>query len=109
MSGGDYSRQWRDLCFRSWLLLLTFVFYLPAMAVSVFLLDKLSPGLGKLSVLWLFGGWWAMLAILSFYQTSFRCPHCGGWFGSSDSWNNPIAGRCLHCGQKRYGGPGELG
>ncbi len=107
MGGDDFSRQWRDLRTRSRLLLFLFVLYLPAMAMAVFALDRISPGLGDRSGFWLFAVWAAVLIILSFYQISFRCPQCGGWFGSSDSWNNPIARRCLHCGQKRYGAPGE--
>ena len=107
-SEADYGRQWRDLRMRSRLLLLLFVFYIPVMALSVFALNGISPGLGDQSWFWLFAGWMVVLIVLGFYQISFRCPHCGGWFGSSDSWNNPIAGHCLHCGQKRYGAPGHL-
>ena len=108
MNGADNGRQWRQLRFRTRLLLLFFVLYLPGMLLGVFVLNAISPGLGNRYGFWLFVGWGLATVVASVYQISFRCPGCGGWFGSSDGWTNPIAGHCLHCGQQRYGRPGEL-
>ena len=107
-SEADYIRQWRDLRFRSWLVLLLFVLFIPAMGFGHYALDRISPRLGERGSFWVLGIWAATAVIASFYQISFRCPRCGGWFGSSDGWTNPFAGHCLHCGQKRHGSPDEL-
>ncbi len=107
MGGTDYNSQWRALRFRSWVLLLLFVLYLPGIALGVFVLDAISPSLGNRDALWLVDGWGLAFVVAGVYQISFRCPGCGGWFGSSHSWTNPIAPRCLHCGLARYASTSE--
>ena len=103
----DNSRRWRRLRVSSLLLLLVFVLYIPVMALGVFTLDAIAPGLGDRAGFWLFAAWGVVLLVVNFYQISFRCPGCGGWFGASNSWTNPIARRCLHCGLARYANPAQ--
>jgi hypothetical protein len=101
----DNSRQWRHLRVFSRLSMAMFVLYLPVVALGIFALNAISPGLGEREGFWLFAVWGLIFIVINFYQISFRCPGCGGWFGSSNTWTNPIAGRCLHCGLARYANP----
>ena len=107
MDGAGYSRQWRDLRIRTWLFVGMFLLFIPAMALATSGLGRISPDLGDSLVFWFFGGWAVATIILGFYQISFRCPRCGGVFGSEDLWTNQFARKCLHCGLKRYVAPAE--
>lgn len=107
LMGNAYDEQWRELRFRTRLIQWAGLLYLPGMLLSVMMLDVLAPGAGECYAFLPLGVWAALLGWLMYRQISFRCPHCGGWFGSSGAWASPIARRCLHCGQKRYEAPGE--
>ena len=100
-----YEKAWRSLKVRSWLPLAVWLFYIPAMLVMTASLNSLSPGLGDRAGSFLFGVWVLLFFATGLYLIAFRCPNCGGWFGSSNFWNSPYARKCLHCGQPRYGLP----
>ena len=106
MDDAVYRRQWRDLKVRNWLLLGALLLGIPYGVLTTFALDRISAGLSDRVGAWIILPWVVILVGLSFYQFSFRCPRCAGWYFSSDRWNSPPwARRCLHCGLPRNAEP----
>ncbi|HXC53791.1 MAG TPA: hypothetical protein VNU97_00700 [Rhizomicrobium sp.] len=101
MAHGGYRDAWQDLRRRIlifWLASLLFVLGVPLAVVG---LNQISPGLGDSASGWIIGGVVVVILVAWFYRFSFRCPKCGGWYFSTDSWSSTFARKCLHCGLPR--------
>jgi hypothetical protein len=93
-----YALAWRKRRSVRWVGALSFLAYLPGMAALV----RLFPAV---PVHYFFFGWAAILIGAAGFLVTFRCPKCGNSFGSTNSWVNPIATKCLHCGMRANSGP----
>lgn len=95
-----YSQTWRRLALRQCLVIVLFIAYLPAMMLLSSHFPTMSGGR-------FFFGWAACLLLAIGALAAVRCPRCGRFFtsGWTKLYNNPLAQKCVHCGQPSREGP----
>ena len=101
----DYDAAWADLKWRIrmfWIVVLT---YLPGVALITWLGSLIWPSHREQVGLVVAILWMIAFAATGFYRSFFRCPRCGKLFFQTDFWINTIAGRCMHCGLRRWSKP----
>jgi Zn ribbon nucleic-acid-binding protein len=97
---GDYSAQWAEYRRRRNIVLLVFATYVPGVMLLGSTISRVTgneKGFFVVAICWM-----AAFVGTSIHMTSWECPRCGKWFHAKWWMNNSFAGKCVHCGLRKW-------
>ena len=108
--GKAYAAAWRAYRLWSRAFWLTFVAYLPAVALFDRVVRRRYGDAADTTTLLVALGWMIAFAIAGYFKTNFACPRCGEMFFRAwddrrwrKTWRStPFARRCAHCGLPKW-------